>query len=51
MEVGKQAEEDAGVFGQVGEEVPIVFLEPVVEGTLANVLHGMEDSVGDQFAI
>jgi hypothetical protein len=38
-----------GTVGQVGEEVTIVVLEPVIEGPLADVLHGLERTDGDQF--
>ena len=48
--LGFQPAEEAGAVGQFGEEAAIVVFEPVVEGTLFDVFHGVEHTDGDQFA-
>lgn len=47
---GLQPAEETGAFRQFGEEMTIIVLEPVVEGTLLDVLDGVEHADGDQFA-
>ena len=48
--LGFQPAEETGTLRQFGEEMAIVILEPMVEGTLLDVLDGVEHADGDQFA-
>ena len=47
---GPQSAVEPGTAGQVGERAAIVVPEPVVESQLADVLHGLQHTDGDQFA-
>ena len=42
--------EEAGAFGQFGEQVAIVVSEPIIEAAAADVLDGVEHADGDQLA-
>lgn len=46
--LGSQSAVEAGPVGQLGEQVTIVVPEPMVEGSLADVLHGLQHTNGDQ---
>ena len=47
--LGPQPPVETGAVRQLGEQIAIVVFEPVVESSLANVLHGLQHADGDQF--